>query len=234
MKRFLLKTLCYDNFTIDQDVNENRANIVHFLFWTLAHLQFFVAGLQTIIAIVSISLFFDEKYYKTIAQHIETQLYQNEKLPNNINLLLKKEFTPLLVRVPLLSMVTSFLGISTITHIVAKKQIYPRFDRKVLLGSFGLICCLGYNFVTILKTLLRLSETVNFEFSVFHVILNIINFLATGFLLQQMLLVLKIPGISKKMSEKNDSSTDENSVWPFNNYWCFFVWIFRCLLRFWL
>lgn len=109
-------------------------------------------------------------------------------------------------------MLTSFLGISTITHIVAKKQTYPRFDRKILLGSFALICSLGYTFVTILKCLLRLSGSVNLEFSVFHMILNLINFCATGFLLQQMLLVLKIPGFSKKKSENNDSDIDENSV----------------------
>ena len=35
---------------------------------------------------------YKHKYYKTIAAHIKTQLSEPEKLPDNVNLLLKKNF----------------------------------------------------------------------------------------------------------------------------------------------
>ena len=64
---FSFKRLWYDKLTIDQDIHENRARMFYVIFWTLAHLQFFTAGLQTILCMISISLYFDNKYYKKIA-----------------------------------------------------------------------------------------------------------------------------------------------------------------------
>ena len=160
-----------------------------------------------VMLIVCLCIFFDENYYNVVLTHIKTQL-RNEALPPNALNRLKKEFAPLLVRVPLFSMFASCFGISTISHIVAKDQTYPRFDRKIIFGAFALLSTIGYISVTIVKTCFTLSDSFNVEFTMMHLGFGLINLVATTFLLHQVLLVLKIPGLSKN-SENQDIETSE-------------------------
>lgn len=82
--------------------------------------------------------FFDDNNYNVVLRHIETQL-RNEAFPPKALNRLKKEFAPLLDRVPLFSMFASCFGILTISHIVEKDQTYPRFGKKIIFGAYDLI-----------------------------------------------------------------------------------------------
>lgn len=116
---------------------------------------------------------------------------------------LKQEFSILLIRVPLLSVISGFIGVITIAHIVTNETFYPKFDKKAVFGVFALLVSLGYCFISILKELFGATASMNFFFTGLHIVLNCVNFLCCSFLLQQMTYVLKLPGFKPRNSEND-------------------------------
>ena len=79
--------------------------------------QFIAVSIQIVVAITCLSLYFDNSYHKSILNHVNLKLTGEEKLPPNAAYKLQKEFAPMLLRIPIITVITGVGGLVTIFHI---------------------------------------------------------------------------------------------------------------------
>lgn len=89
--------------------------------------QFIAVSVQIVVGIICLSLYFDNSYHQSIIDHVNLKLTGKEKLPQNALHKLQKEFSPMLLRIPIITVITGVGGLITISHIGRFDKIFVRF-----------------------------------------------------------------------------------------------------------
>lgn len=79
--------------------------------------QFIAVSIQIIVCIIALSLYFDNSYHQSILDHVNSKLIGEEKLPKNALYKLQKEISPMLLKIPIITVITGVGGLVTISHI---------------------------------------------------------------------------------------------------------------------